>query len=64
MHSFHGFRARNHKIQDKKNAEVISLLSLLAMTGILTKAFTLGNFSSEDSKLLAKPWGIVSLMSL
>jgi hypothetical protein len=47
-----------------KNAEVISLLSLLAMTGILAKAFTLGNFSSEDSKILAKPWGIVSLMSL
>lgn len=47
-----------------KLAKVISLLGLLAMTGILIFAFTSGNFSAEGSKLLAMPWGIVSLVDL
>ena len=47
-----------------KIAKVISLLGLLAMTGILIYAFTMGNFSSEGTKLLAMPWGVVSLVDL
>ncbi len=47
-----------------KLAKAISLLGLLAMTGILIYAFTSGNFPAEGSKLLAMPWGIVSLVDL
>jgi hypothetical protein len=47
-----------------KIAKVISLLGLLAMTGILVYGFTVGDFSGEGSKLLAMPWGIVSLVDL
>jgi hypothetical protein len=45
-------------------AKFISLVGLLAMTGILIYGFTIGNFSEEGSKLLAMPWGIVSLVDL
>jgi hypothetical protein len=45
-------------------AKVISLLGLLAMTGILVYGFTVGDFSGEGSRLLAMPWGIVSLVDL
>ena len=45
-------------------AKIIALAGLLAMTGILINAFTVGNFSAEGSKLLALPWGIVSLVDL
>lgn len=45
-------------------AKAISLAGLLAMTGILIYAFTRGDFSAEGSKLLAMPWGIVSLVDL
>jgi hypothetical protein len=45
-------------------AKVISLLGLLAMTGILIYAFTAGNFSAEGARLIAMPWGIVSLVDL
>jgi hypothetical protein len=47
-----------------KIAKIISLLSLLAMTGILIYGFTIGNFSSEGSILLGMPWGLVSLVDL
>ncbi len=47
-----------------KIAKLISLAGLLAMTGILIYAFTRGDFSGEGSKLLAMPWGIVSLVDL
>jgi len=47
-----------------KIAKIISLLGLLAMTGILIYAFTVGDFSGEGTKLLAMPWGIVSLVDL
>jgi hypothetical protein len=47
-----------------KIAKIISILGLLAMTGILIYGFTVGNFSAEGSKLLAMPWGIVSLVDL
>jgi hypothetical protein len=45
-------------------AKIIALAGLLAMTGILIYGFTLGNFSAEGAKLLAMPWGIVSLVDL
>ena len=47
-----------------KVAIIISLVCLLAMTGILIFAFTAGDFSAEGSKLLAMPWGVVSLVDL
>jgi hypothetical protein len=47
-----------------KLAKVISLLGLLAMTGILIYAFTAGNFAGEGARLLAMPWGLVSLVDL
>ena len=47
-----------------KLAKAISLLGLLAMTGILVYGFTVGDFSGEGSRLLAMPWGIVSLVDL
>ena len=47
-----------------KIAKAIALLGLLAMTGILIYGFTVGDFSAEGAKLLAMPWGIVSLVDL
>jgi hypothetical protein len=47
-----------------KLAKFISLLGVVAMTGAIGYAFVSGNFSSEGSKLLAMPWGIVSLVDL
>ena len=47
-----------------KIAKIITLVGLLAMTGILIYGFTAGNFTQEGSKLLAMPWGIVSLVDL
>ncbi len=44
--------------------KIIALVSLLAMTSILIYGFTVGNFSAEGAKLLAMPWGIVSLVDL
>jgi hypothetical protein len=49
---------------DMRIAKALSLLGLLAMTGILIYGFTVGNFSSEGAKLVAMPWGIVSLVDL
>jgi len=45
-------------------AKLIALASLLAMTGILIYGFTVGNFSDEGARLMAMPWGIVSLVDL
>ena len=47
-----------------KIAKIISLIGLVAMTGILIYGFTVGDFSAEGAKLLAMPWGIVSLVDL
>ncbi|MBN1888333.1 MAG: DUF1475 family protein [Thermoflexales bacterium] len=47
-----------------KIAKSIALAGLLAMTGILIYGFTVGDFFAEGSKLLAMPWGIVSLVDL
>ncbi len=47
-----------------KLAKAISLLGLLAMTAIILYAFITGDFSTEGARLLAMPWGIVSLVDL
>jgi Protein of unknown function (DUF1475) len=47
-----------------KIAKVLSLLGILAMTGVLIYGFTVGDFAGEGARLLAMPWGIVSLVDL
>jgi hypothetical protein len=47
-----------------KIAKTVAFLGLLAMTGILIYGFTSGDFGVEGAKLLAMPWGIVSLVDL
>ena len=47
-----------------KIAKVVSFIGILAMTGVIGWAFATGNFTVEGSKLLAMPWGIVSLVDL
>jgi hypothetical protein len=47
-----------------KIAKIIALAGLLAMTGILFYGFTSGDFFVEGARLLAMPWGIVSLVDL
>lgn len=47
-----------------KLAKLISLLGIIAMTAVLVYGFTVGDFSGEGSRLLAMPWGIVSLVDL
>jgi FtsH-binding integral membrane protein len=37
---------------------------MFAMTAVLIYGFTIGDFLSDGSKLLALPWGIVSLVDL
>jgi hypothetical protein len=47
-----------------KIAKLISILGLLAMAAVLIYGFTIGDFGGEGSKLIAMPWGIVSLVDL
>jgi len=47
-----------------KIAKFISLLGIIAMTGVLIYGFTIGDFSGEGSLLLSMPWGIVSMVDL
>jgi hypothetical protein len=47
-----------------KTAKIISLLGVLAMTFIIARGFTIGDFGAEGSKLVNMPWGIVSLVDL
>ena len=47
-----------------KYAKWISALGVLAMTSVLVYGFTVGNFGSDGAKLLANPWGIVSMVDL
>ncbi len=47
-----------------KIAKVIAGIGLLAMTGVLVYGFTVGDFAGEGRRLLAMPWGIVSLVDL
>jgi hypothetical protein len=45
-------------------AKSVSILGILAMTIALVNGFTHGDFFGEGSRLLAMPWGIVSLVDL
>ena len=47
-----------------KIAKFVALLGLLAMTAVLVYVFTVGDFLGEGSRLLAMPWGIVSMVDL
>jgi len=47
-----------------KLAKAISLLGVLAMTGVIAWAFATGDFAGEGGQLLSMPWGIVSLVDL
>jgi len=47
-----------------KTAAAIALIGLMAMTAVLIYGFTLGSFSAEGARLMAMPWGIVSLVDL
>lgn len=47
-----------------KTIKVLSALGLLAMTAVLIYGFTVGDFGGEGARLLAMPWGIVSLVDL
>lgn len=47
-----------------KVAKLIALLGLITMIFVLVYGFTRGNFSGEGAKLLAMPWGIVSMVDL
>jgi hypothetical protein len=47
-----------------KTAKAVALFGLLAMTGALIFGFAAGDFSGDGAKILANPWGIVSLVDL
>ena len=47
-----------------KLAKLISLLGMVAMTGVLVYGFSVGSFFNEGSQLASMPWGIVSLVDL
>jgi len=47
-----------------KIATAIALIGLIAMTTVLVYGFTMGSFSAEGARLMAMPWGIVSLVDL
>jgi len=62
-----GSRARIPGIEERnmmKTATSIALVGLVAMTAVLIFGFTAGNFSAEGARLMAMPWGIVSLVDL
>ncbi len=45
-------------------AKVVSMLGILAMTGIIIYAFIKGDFAKDGALILSAPWGIVSLVDL
>ena len=47
-----------------KAAKIIAWLGLLAMVAVLLNGFINGNLSEDGARLLANPWGIVSLVDL
>lgn len=47
-----------------KIAKLLSLIGVIAMTGILAFAFITGDFSKEGAVLLSLPWGLVSMVDL
>ena len=47
-----------------KLAKWISALGVLAMTAVLIYGFSVGDFGQDGAKLLANPWGVVSMVDL
>ena len=47
-----------------KVAKVVAWIGFLAMSAALIYGFTVGNFSEDGGKILANPWGIVSMVDL
>jgi len=47
-----------------KAVTVLSVVGLLAMTGVILYAFLVGDFASEGAWIVSHPWGIVSLVDL
>ena len=47
-----------------KLAKILSFLGIVAMTGVIGWAFATGDFNADGAKLLALPWGIVSMVDL
>ena len=45
-------------------AKGIATLGLLAMTAVLIYGFSVGDFVADGGRILANPWGIVSLVDL
>jgi hypothetical protein len=54
----------SYKGAPMKLAKAIALIGLLAMTVVLVYGFTIGDFSVDGAKIIANPWGIVSLVDL
>ena len=47
-----------------KKVIVLSAITLFAMSGALVYGFTIGDFAEDGGRILANPWGIVSLVDL
>jgi hypothetical protein len=45
-------------------ATAVAIVGLAAMTAVLGYAFAAGDFSGEGGRLMAMPWGIVTLVDL
>lgn len=45
-------------------AKVLAILGIVAMTAVLIYGFTVGDFTTDGGRILANPWGIVSLVDL
>jgi hypothetical protein len=45
-------------------AKTIAIVGLVAMTGIIGYALTTNTFSTDGARLLAMPWGQVSMVDL
>ncbi len=61
------FTHKNSSAQERnhmKIAAAIALIGLMAMSAVLIYGFGVGNFSVEGARLMAMPWGIVSLVDL
>ena len=47
-----------------KIIKIVGFLGLIAMTSVLLYGFISGDFGSDGGKILANPWGVVSLVDL
>lgn len=47
-----------------KIAKIIAWICLLGMTAVLLNGFINGDFGEDGGKILANPWGIVSIVDL